>query len=48
MKFFDISQSGIKAIIQEDIKVLTKRDQYNHYSIFTETENVLSCNEDLE
>ena len=27
---------------------LNKRDQYNHYSIFKETENVLSCNDDLE
>ena len=27
---------------------LNKRDQYNHYSIFKEAENVLSCNEDIE
>lgn len=27
---------------------LNKRDQYNHYSVFKEIENVLSCNEELE
>lgn len=27
---------------------LSKKDQYNHYSVFKEIENVLSCNEDLE
>lgn len=27
---------------------MSKKDQYNHYAVFTEIENVLSCNEELE
>lgn len=27
---------------------LSKKDQYNHYSVFKEIEYVLSCNEDLD
>ena len=27
---------------------LNKRDQYNHYAVFKEVENVLSCNDELE
>ena len=48
MKFFDISMKSLWAIKNEDLMSLSKRDQYNHYSIFKEAENVLSCNEDLE
>ena len=48
MKFFDISQASLEAIVNEDIVSLAKRDQYNHYAIFTEIESVLSCNDELE
>lgn len=48
MKFFDISQASLQAIIDQDIVSLAKKDQYNHYAIFTEIENVLSCNEELD
>lgn len=27
---------------------LSKKDRYNHYAVFEEVENVLSCNEELE
>ena len=47
-KFFDINQASLEAIANEDINSLSKKDQYNHYAIFPEIENVLSCNEELE
>ena len=47
-KFFDITRSGLAAIKNEDIMGLTKKDRYNHYSVFEEVENVLSCNEELD
>lgn len=34
--------------MNEDINSLSKKDQYNHYAIFPEIENVLSCNDELE
>ncbi len=34
--------------MNEDINALSKKDQYNHYAIFPEIENVLSCNDELE
>ena len=48
MKFFDISQDALKAIVEEDIKSLSKKDKNNYYCVFSEVENVLSCNEELE
>lgn len=47
-KFFDIGMAGLKAIKNEDLSSLSKKDKYNHYSVFEEVENVLSCNEELE
>jgi hypothetical protein len=47
-KFFDINQASLQAIMNEDINSLSKKDQYNHYAIFPEIENVLSCNDELE
>ena len=48
MKFFDISQTSLQAIVNQDIVSLSKKDQYNHYAVFTEIENVLSCNDELD
>ncbi len=44
MKFLDISQTSLKAMINEDIKELDKKRMANHYAIFKEIEAVLSCN----
>lgn len=35
-KFFDISKKGLIAIKNEDIMGLSKKDRYNHYSVFEE------------
>lgn len=36
MKFFDISEKSLKAIRDSDLMSLSKKDQYNHYSVFKE------------
>lgn len=36
MKFFDISEKSLRAIRDSDLMSLSKRDQYNHYSVFKE------------
>lgn len=47
MKFFDISDKSLQAIIDEDQAKIDKKYQALHYAIFSEIENVLSCNEEL-
>jgi len=47
VKFFDISDKSIKAIIEENEKSIDKKYKSLHYAIFSEIENVLSCNEEL-
>jgi hypothetical protein len=47
VKFFDISDKSIKAIIEEDEKSIDKKYKNLHYAIFSEIENVLSCNDEL-
>lgn len=47
MKFFDISDKSLKAIIQEDQVKIDKRYRGVHYAVFSEIENVLSCNDEL-
>ena len=47
IKFFDISDKSLKAIVEEDQKVIDKKYKDLHYAIFSEIENVLSCNEEL-
>jgi|JI61114C2RNA_FD_contig_31_5398032_length_1558_multi_3_in_0_out_0_1 hypothetical protein len=36
MKFFDITQKALKAIAEENIVALDKRDKYNYYAVFSE------------
>lgn len=47
VKFFDISDKSIKAIVEEDEKSIDKKYKSLHYAIFSEIENVLSCNDEL-
>jgi hypothetical protein len=47
IKFFDISDKSIKAILEENEKSIDKKYKGVHYAIFSEIENVLSCNEEL-
>lgn len=47
MKFFDISDKSLKAIIQENQVQIDKKYTGLHYAVFSEIENVLSCNEEL-
>jgi hypothetical protein len=44
IKFFDITQSVLKAMRKDDIMSLNKKDKNNYYIIFPEIENALSCN----
>ena len=44
IKFFDISDKSIKAIIEENQKGIDHKYKNLHYAIFSEIENVLSCN----
>jgi hypothetical protein len=48
VKFFDISDKTLHAIVNSDIAGLSKHHQPLYYNIFGEIENVLSCNEELE
>lgn len=48
IKFFDISDKALWAIVNSDIAGLSKHYQPLYYNIFGEIENVLSCNEELE
>ena len=45
IKFFDISEKGLRAIANSDTTVLHKKDRDLYYNIFGEIENVLSCND---
>ncbi len=36
IKFFDIGDKSLKAIQESDLMSLSKKDQYNHYSVFKE------------
>lgn len=47
MKFFDISSKSLEAIFNEDQGSIHKKNLPLHYAIFSEIENVLSCNEEL-
>jgi len=47
IKFFDISDKSLKAIAEENEKVIDKKYKNIHYTIFSEIENVLSCNDEL-
>jgi hypothetical protein len=47
MKFFDISEKSIYAIINSATVGLNTKNSHLHYAIFSEIENVLSCNEEL-
>lgn len=47
MKFFDISDKSLKAIIDEDLTQIDHKYTALHYTVFSEIENVLSCNEEL-
>lgn len=47
MKFFDISDKALYAIVNSDIAGLSKHHQPLYYNIFGEIENVLSCNDEL-
>lgn len=48
IKFFDISEKSIRAVINEDVKYMDNKNKSMHYAIFSEIENVLSCNDELE
>jgi hypothetical protein len=48
MKFFDISDKALHAIVNSDIASLSHHHQPLYYNIFGEIENVLSCNDELE
>jgi hypothetical protein len=48
VKFFDISDRTLHAIVNSDIAGLPKHHQPLYYNIFGEIENVLSCNDELE
>ena len=45
MKFFDISDKSIKAIIDSSTHKIDQKYTGVHYAIFSEIENVLSCND---
>lgn len=47
MKFFDISDKSLKAIIEENQVQIDQKYTALHYAIFSEIENVLSCNDEL-
>jgi hypothetical protein len=47
MKFFDISDKSIRAIIDSSANNIDNKYKDLHYAIFSEIENVLSCNEEL-
>ena len=47
IKFFDISDKSLKAIAEENEKAIDKKYKNLHYTIFSEIENVLSCNDEL-
>jgi hypothetical protein len=34
IKFFDIGRKSLTAIKKSDLMSLSKKDQYNHYSVF--------------
>lgn len=45
IKFFDISERALNAIVESDVAKLRQNDRAVYYNIFGEIENVLSCND---